>query len=354
VERKEVADPRKHWMLELGTKKHPVGRIPFTAHRPFELPDSIHLTLDAGRWYLSFSSQNDTLEPTDEETLAWLASLGEHKLTECTVGLDRGVIQPVAASDGSVYRFLPVEERRFRKKARATRRYQRAMARRKQGSRRRQRVKARVAALKRYGRDVRWNFAHQVSHRLTSDAAVSLLVLEDLKIRAMSRSAKGTAVSPGNNVQQKAALNRRILDSGWGRIKTYAQYKARRRGKLLITVPAQYSSQECSGCGHTHSDNRPSQARFVCLCCGLTLHADLNAARVIARRGVRAVLEGNVELKEPKRASIRKKVGVERPEPEAATSPTCVEIDISRCGTDRPVARRSRKREETPAAAAAA
>lgn len=45
-----------------------------------------------------------------------------------------------------------------------------------------------------------------------------------------------------------------------------------------------YSSQECSKCGKIDSENRVKQT-FKCVSCGNTAHADINAARVIARRG---------------------------------------------------------------------
>jgi len=67
----------------------------------------------------------------------------------------------------------------------------------------------------------------------------------------MTASAKGTAEEPGKNVRQKAGLNRSILNSGWGRIRTYTQYKGLRKNKLTITIAAHYSSQECSRCGFT-------------------------------------------------------------------------------------------------------
>jgi transposase len=40
--------------------------------------------------------------------------------------------------------------------------------------------------------------------------------LENLNIKAMTRSARGTVANPGRNVGQKAGLNRDILKSGWG------------------------------------------------------------------------------------------------------------------------------------------
>ncbi|HEU5389734.1 MAG TPA: helix-turn-helix domain-containing protein [Streptosporangiaceae bacterium] len=43
-----------------------------------------------------------------------------------------------------------------------------------------------------------------------------LIKVEDLRIRSMTRSAKGTLEDPGRNVRAKAGLNRGILRSGWG------------------------------------------------------------------------------------------------------------------------------------------
>lgn len=49
--------------------------------------------------------------------------------------------------------------------------------------------------------------------------------------------------------------------------------------------------QECAACGHTHPDNRPSQAKFVCQrCCGHIDHADHNDSEITKRRGVTMIL----------------------------------------------------------------
>ncbi|WP_345532660.1 zinc ribbon domain-containing protein, partial [Microbispora amethystogenes] len=46
------------------------------------------------------------------------------------------------------------------------------------------------------------------------------------------------------------------------------------------------TSQTCSSCGHVDKRNRPDQATFACTSCGFAEHADVNAARNIAARGV--------------------------------------------------------------------
>ncbi|MHB1627639.1 MAG: zinc ribbon domain-containing protein [Bacilli bacterium] len=80
-------------------------------------------------------------------------------------------------------------------------------------------------------------------------------------------------------------------------------------------VPFAYSSQECAACGCTHSDNRPTQAEFVCRRCGHTDGANHNAAVVIARRGVTKFLSGVPLTKPKKTVRMRKTVGPERSQP---------------------------------------
>ena len=49
------------------------------------------------------------------------------------------------------------------------------------------------------------------------------------------------------------------------------------------TVSPAYTSQKCSGCGHTDRSNRNGE-KFRCQSCGLTDNADINAARNILER----------------------------------------------------------------------
>ena len=60
----------------------------------------------------------------------------------------------------------------------------------------------------------------------------------------------------------------------------------------MVLVNAKNSSRECSKCGHTAKENRPSQAVFCCVRegCGHKENADLNASRVIMKRAVMMIL----------------------------------------------------------------
>ena len=198
-----------------------------------------------------------------------------------------------------------------------------------------------MARYQRYGGDVRRDLAHQTSHTLAVDERYKLFVFEALKVKNMTKKAKAKKGEQGqwmrNGAAAKSGLNKAILASCWGQAQVFLQYKARRQGKLVIEVPAFYSSQECDACGHIHKDNRVSQSGFVCQSCEHQDHADHNAAKVMAGRGVKLLLSGELVKKKAKRCGIhRKKVGVGCSEPGAAMHPTLGETEVSRLGGNTP------------------
>ncbi|WP_286035898.1 transposase, partial [Succinatimonas hippei] len=58
--------------------------------------------------------------------------------------------------------------------------------------------------------DIRNNFLHQASTLMVKNH--DLIVIEDLKVRNMSKSAQGSIANPGKNVKAKAGLNRSVLN----------------------------------------------------------------------------------------------------------------------------------------------
>jgi putative transposase len=66
----------------------------------------------------------------------------------------------------------------------------------------------------------------------------------------------------------------------------FLAYKARRAGVVVVHIDPAYTSQTCADCGYVDEANRVDQAQFVCRSCGVAAHADWNAARNIAARGV--------------------------------------------------------------------
>jgi putative transposase len=145
------------------------------------------------------------------------------------------------------------------------------------GSTRRRQVKRAVARLHARAADRRTNWVEQTSTNLAR--RFDLIRIEDLDVRAMTKSAKGTVERPGKRVRQKAGLNRGILGQGWGRVVTRLVQKAQGR---VEKIPAAFTSQRCHACGHVAAESRKSQALFACVACAWTGSADVNAARNIA------------------------------------------------------------------------
>jgi putative transposase len=122
-------------------------------------------------------------------------------------------------------------------------------------------------------------------HKTTTHLARThgTIVVEQLNIPNMVKSAKGTIEVPGKNVAQESGLNRSISQEAWGRTVTMLTYKTARYGGTLHKVPAPNASLRCSGCGFITRGSREDQATFVCknADCGWSGNADWNAARNI-------------------------------------------------------------------------
>ena len=93
-----------------------------------------------------------------------------------------------------------------------------------------------------------------------------------------------------NKANAKAGLNKSLLGSNLGQFAGLLKYKSLMNGKLVMEVPAHYSSQECSCCGHVDKRNR-IKAKFCCVKCGHEDHADHNASKVIAGRVYKVLID---------------------------------------------------------------
>ncbi|MFT0173122.1 RNA-guided endonuclease InsQ/TnpB family protein [Paraburkholderia mimosarum] len=306
-----IPDASGALVLQVGTAKNPVGLLPFHAHRPWKVPKQIVVGREAGKWSVSFSFEVESgiIQRTPGELAYELNLLDDAELEASAIGCDRGIVQNLADSTGRFYTPPATCEARKARKDRYVRRMQRKLARQQKGSKRRDRTKLKIAVARQYGADCRRDFAHKVSYQLV-EAPFRLYVFEALKIQKMLRRPKAKTDAQGryirNGAAAKAGLHRSIQASAWGAIGSYTKYKAAQRNKLVVTVPPQYTSQECSHCGHIHPDNRVTQALFVCQHCGHSENADTNAARVIKMRGIQALRAG-ISQKTVKRVAFRKK-----------------------------------------------
>jgi len=213
-------------------------------------------------------------------SIATLCQIEERPVPAAAVGIDRGVTIPFALSSGEMIR-LPetVAKRRI-----SQRRAAKTLSRRKRGSKRYVRARQRLARLKARDARTRAHVTHVLSRRLTND--FGLIAIEDLKIRNMTASARGTIEAPGSRVAQKSGLNRAILNVGWHALERMLSYKLEETGGILMKVPAAYTSQTCAACGHVDARSRESQAIFCCTSCGEAANADINAAKTILARAL--------------------------------------------------------------------
>ena len=162
-------------------------------------------------------------------------------------------------------------------------RYQCALSHKVKFSNNWKKQKARITQLHSTIANIRKDTLHKTTTTISQNHA--MIVIEDLQISNMSRSAKGTATEKGRNVRQKSGLNRSILDQGWFEFRRQLEYKQQWLGGEVLAVPAHYTSQRCSCCGTVSKDNRQSQAKFTCVSCGYETNADLNAAKNILAAG---------------------------------------------------------------------
>jgi putative transposase len=168
---------------------------------------SAAVSREADRWFVSLICEV-------ERTV--VASNGRDDV----VGLDLGVLALATLSTGERVagpRPLRASLRRLRRAQRVVSRRRKGSARRRRAIRRLARIHARVANLRRHHLDA-------LSTRLAKSHGT--VVVEDLNVRGMSRSARGTVEEPGRNVKAKAGLNRSLADQSFGELRRRLEHCA--------------------------------------------------------------------------------------------------------------------------------
>ncbi|MGW5648553.1 RNA-guided endonuclease InsQ/TnpB family protein [Saccharopolyspora sp. NPDC003752] len=257
-----------------------IGWIPFVLSRPIDgVVRNAMVSRDTLGWHISFGIH--------------LPEPAEQPVNDGPpVGIDLGVTCSAFVSDEDHARQRPdtLTENEMQRLRRLEQRKSRQIrfAKKHNGgkySNRLRRTIRQIAALKarQTRRRTDWN------HKLTTDLAKNhgLVAIEDLPVRRMVRSARGTVEQPGHYVKQKAGLNRAIADQGWYEIRRQLDYKTRRYGSSLEVIPARGSSQTCAKCGIRDPKSRKGCSRtFACVHCGHFAHADRNAALIILDRAL--------------------------------------------------------------------
>jgi putative transposase len=203
----------------------------------------------AGRWFLIVTIDTPTAAVTDPDGF---------------LGVDLGVVNLATTSDGQNWSGGAVTARR-KKNLEVRRSLQ------KRGTKSaKRRLKARSGREQRFARDVN----HRISKTIVETA---------------ERTGQGVAVENLTGIRARVRHRKpqRSTFHSWAfaQLGAFLAYKAARSGVAFVQVDPAHSSQACSACGHVEKKNRSDQATFACRSCGVSLHADHNAAINIAARG---------------------------------------------------------------------
>jgi len=195
------------------------------------------------------------------------------------VGLDFGVVAPIADSDGRLHK----SKRYAKLQAKKLARIQRSISRSKDGSNRLKAKRSKLAKIHLKISRQRDRFIHKITSKYVSE--YQSIAIEDTKVKQMTGKAKPKPDGKGgylpNGAAAKAGLNKALLDVAIGKTKTMLGTKSKASERIFVKVPAPHTSQGCSQCGYYSEEFRPSQAVFKCLNCGHGDNADSNASTVI-------------------------------------------------------------------------
>ncbi len=232
-------------------------------------PSSVTITKDcANRYFVSILVEDD-IKPLP--------------VVNKMVGLDLGIKSMVALSTGEQVgnpKYFAKDERKL---AKAQRRH----ARKKKGSKNRQKARLKVAKIHARIADRRRDYQHKLSTRIVHENQV--MCVESLAVKNMVKNPK---------------LAKAISDVGWGEFVRQLDYKARWYGRTLVKIDQWYpSSKTCHACKHV-VDSLPLDIReWVCPACGTVHDRDINAALNILAEGLSVAACGGNVRREQVRAS---------------------------------------------------
>jgi putative transposase len=205
-------------------------------------------------------------------------------ITKKQVGLDLGLKSMVITSDGHTYgnpKFFVTDEKKL---AKAQRRH----AKKKKGSKNREKARRKVAKIHARISDRRRDYQHKLSTKLIRENQV--VCVESLQVKHMVKN---------------HSLAKAMSDVGWGEFVRQLDYKAKWYGRTLVKIDKFYpSSKRCFDCGHILDSLSLDIRVWTCPECGVFHDRDINAAKNIHAAGL-TVVEACGEAVRPGRAKAR-------------------------------------------------
>lgn len=179
------------------------------------------------------------------------------------LGVDLGVANIAADSDGTIFQGKSVKAVRYRHR----------QLRRKLQAKQTRSAKRRLKKLS--GKEQR--FAKDVNHQIAKHI-----------VAKAKDTARGIAVEELTGIHKRVTAHKaqRATLSSWSfnQLRQFIEYKARLAGVPVVAVDPRNTSRTCPCCGHIDKANRPNQSSFSCVECGYSGHADHIAAVNIRRR----------------------------------------------------------------------
>jgi putative transposase len=260
---------------------------------------SATLTKDALGWHVSFgiAVEREAVAPNGKSSVG--VDFGIACSAYCS-DKDEPDDMPPTMTPGEKHRLIGLERKKGRQVA-----FAKHHAGGKYSKRLRKTIRQ-IAQLRARQARRRNDFTHKFTTTLAKNHG--WVAIEDLQVKNMTKSAKGSVDAPGKKVKQKSGLNKAILDNAWGERRRQLTYKAPRHGSELRVVPAPHTSQTCPACHTVDPESRKGCGRiFACTACGHTCHADRGASIEIERRGSQQEAVGlTVTSTHPARARGRK------------------------------------------------
>ncbi len=215
-------------------------------------PSSITITKDeANRYFVSILVEED-IKPLP--------------IRNKQIGLDLGLTSMVITSDGHSYgnpRFFARDEKKL---AQAQRKH----AKKKKGSKNRDKARLKVARLHKKIADRRRDYQHKLSTQIIRENQV--VCVESLQVK---------------NMVKNHTLAKAIHDVGWSEFVRQLDYKAEWYGRTLVKIDKWYpSSKRCNDCGHILDSLTLDVRSWTCPECKVHHDRDINAAKNILAAGL--------------------------------------------------------------------
>ncbi|MGM0455495.1 MAG: RNA-guided endonuclease InsQ/TnpB family protein [Cyanobacteriota bacterium] len=209
----------------------------------------------ADGYYVQFCLKHDRLEAVEP--------------TEQVIALDVGLTHFYTDNRGNKIE----NPRHLRKAEKSLKRLQRQVSRKQKGSNKRKKAITKLGRKHLKVSRQRKDFAVKLARCVVKSN--DLVVFEELQVR---------------NLVKNHRLAKSISDAAWRQFFEWLEYYGQVFGKIVISVPPQSTSQECSA-GHQIVKKSLSQRTHICSC-GLVLDRDENAGRNLLAKGLELVSRG--------------------------------------------------------------